>query len=172
MISRTNRHSEGRHLGRPAEGPPAEHEPRRQLAVQRSLDGAPLAIIGPEMGGAKRWLSQWKTRSPATEPPWFQERSRRPAPPPAKTPEAREAHLIALRQAVAPAGSAPVSACGIREPRRPHPRASSPSLRPIYRSLNRQTTAGGRPSRARDQRQGTLAPRPLTRCARRKQPPC
>ena len=163
MTSRTNRHSEGRNLGRPDEGTPADHEQRRQLAVKRYLDGDPIEVICQEMGCAKSWLYKWKTRYQATDPTWFQERSRRPATTPAKTTEAIEAQIIALRQALSPEGSEPVSARVIRDHLRHHPSASIPSLRTIYRILNRQTTEGGRPSRASDKRQGTLAPRHLTR---------
>ena len=95
------------------------------------------------MGCAKSWLYKWKNRYQATDPAWSQERSRRPATTPTKTPEAIEAEIVALRQALSPDGSETVSARVIRDHLRHHPSASRPSLRTIYRILNRQTTEGG-----------------------------
>jgi Homeodomain-like domain len=88
-------------------------------------------------------LYKWKNRYQATDPAWSQERSRRPATTPAKTPEAIEAEIVALRQALSPDGSETVSARVLRDHLRHHPIASRPSLRTIYRILNRQTTEGG-----------------------------
>jgi transposase-like protein len=143
MTSRTNRHAEGRNLGSPDAGASSDLKQRRQLAVERYLDGDPIAVICHEMGCAKSWLYKWKNRYQATDPAWAQERSRRPATTPAKTPEAIEAEIVALRQALSPDGSETVSARVIRDHLRHHPMASLPSLRTIYRILNRQTTEGG-----------------------------
>ena len=143
MTSRTNRRSGCRNQGDTSEARPSDLEQRRQLAVQRYLDGAPIEVICQEMGCAKSWLYKWKNRYQATDPAWSQERSRRPATTPAKTPEAIEAEIVALRQALAPDGSETVSARVIRDHLRHHPIASRPSLRTIYRILNRQTTEGG-----------------------------
>ena len=115
---------------------------RRQLAVQRYLDGDPIERICQEMGCAKSWLYKWKNRYQATEPTWSQERSRRPKTTPAKTPEAIEAAIIQLRQTLSPDGSETVSARVIRDHLCHHPIASIPSLRTIYRILNRQTKRG------------------------------
>ena len=107
--------------------------------MKRYLDGDPIEQICREMGCSKSWLYKWKSRYQAAEPTWSQERSRRPKTTPAKTSEAIEAALIALRQTLAPDGSAPVSARGIRDHLRHHTTGSIPSLRTIYRILNRQT---------------------------------
>jgi transposase-like protein len=139
MTSRTNRHAEGRNQGGAGEVAPADLESRRQLAVKRYLDGDPIEQICREMGCSKSWLYKWKNRYQAAAPTWSQERSRRPKTTPAKTPEAIEAALIALRQTLAPDGSAPVSARGIRDHLRHHTTGAIPSLRTIYRILNRQT---------------------------------
>jgi len=133
----------GQNLGGTDEVTPSNLEQRRQLAVQRYLDGDLIETICHEMGCAKSWLYKWKNRYQATEPTWSQERSRRPATTPAKTPEAIEAEIVALRQALSPDGSETVSARVIRDHLRHHPIASLPSLRTIYRILNRQTTEGG-----------------------------
>src|SRR6516225_11722650 len=143
MTSRTNRHSGGQNPGGTGEVAPLDFEKRRQLAVKRYLDGDPIEVICQEMGCAKSWLYKWKNRYQATDPAWSQERSRRPATTPAKTPEAIEAEIVALRQVLSPDGSETVSARVIREHLRHHPLASRPSLRTISRILNRQTTEGG-----------------------------
>jgi transposase-like protein len=139
MTSRTNRHAEGRNQGGAGEVASADLESRRQLAVKRYLDGDPIEQICREMGCAKSWLYKWKNRYQAAEPTWSQERSRRPKTTPAKTSVAIEAALIALRHTLAPDGSAPVSARGMRDHLRHHTTGSIPSLRTIYRILNRQT---------------------------------
>ena len=87
-------------------------------------------------------LYKWKNRYQAAEPTWSQERSRRPKTTPAKTPEAIEAAIIDLRRTLSPEGSEPASARGIREHLCHHPIASIPSLRTIYRILNRQRQEG------------------------------
>ena len=138
MTSRTNRHAEGRNQDGAGEVAPADLESRRQLAVQRYLDGDPIEQICREMGCSKSWLYKWKNRYQAAEPAWSQERSRRPKTTPAKTPEAIEAAIIELRRTLLPEGSEPASARGIRDHLCHHPIASLPSLRTIYRILNRQ----------------------------------
>ena len=143
MTSRTNCHTEGRNLSSPDAGASSDLQHRRQLAVERYLDGDPIEVICQEMGCAKNWLYKWKNRYQATDPAWSQERSRRPATTPATTPETIEAEIVALRQALSPDGAATVSARVIREHFRHHPLASRPALRTISRILNRQTTEGG-----------------------------
>ena len=142
MTSRTNRHAEGRNQGGTSAAAFSDLEHRRQLAVARYLDGDPIEVICQEMGCAKSWLYKWKHRYQATDPAWSQERSRRPATTPAKTPEAIEAEIVALRQALSPDGSETVSARMIQTHLSHHPGASLPSLRMIYRILNRQPQKG------------------------------
>jgi hypothetical protein len=117
---------------------PSALERRRHEAVARSLAGDPIAVICREMGCAKRWLYTWKKRSQVTEPPWGQERSRCPATTPTKTPEALEAAIVRLHQALAPDGAGTVSADAIRDHLRQHGVHAIPSRRTIYRMLNRQ----------------------------------
>ena len=105
MTSRTNRHLEGRYLDGTADGTPSTLEQRRQLAVQRYLDGDRIETICHEMGCAKSWLYKWKNRYQATEPTWSQERSRRPETTPTKTPEGIEAAIIQLCQTLSPDGA-------------------------------------------------------------------
>jgi hypothetical protein len=142
MPSRTHRHLKGRSLDGTADGTPSTLAQRRQLAVQRSLNGDRIETICHEMGWAKSWLYTWKDRSRATEPPWAQERSRRPETTPTKTPEDIASVIIQLRQTWAPDGANTVSARVIQAHLRQHSRASLPSLRTIYRMLNRQPKQG------------------------------
>jgi len=163
MTSRTNRHSGGRNQGDLDEVAPSDLEQRRQLAVERYLAGDPIAVICQELGCAKSWLYKWKQRYQAAEPTWSQERSRRPKTTPARTPEAIEAEITRLRQTLSPDGSEPVSARVIRDHLCQHPIAAIPSLRTIYRILNRQTQEGASPSTATLNRTDHLTPRHMTR---------
>ena len=159
MTSRTNRHAEGRHQGGTGATASSDLEHRRQLAVARYLDGDPIEVICQELGCAKSWLYKWKKRYRAAESTWSQERSRRPKTTPSKTPEAIAAALIALRQTLSPDGSATVSARVIRDHLRHHATASIPSLRTIYRILNRQTKEVASPSTAMHNSHDNLTPR-------------
>src|SRR5499427_11120211 len=163
MTSRTNFHAEGRNLGSPDAGASSDLQHRRQLAVERYLDGDPIEVICQEMGCSKSWLYKWKHRYQAAEPPWSQERSRRPKTTPARTPEAIEAEITRLRQTLSPDGSEPVSARVIRDHLCHHSIAAIPSLRTIYRILNRQTQEGASPSTATLNRTDHLTPRHMTR---------
>jgi len=142
MTSRTNRHLGGQHLDGTDDVTPSTLEQRRQLAVQRYLDGDLIETICHEMGCAKSWLYKWKNRYQATEPTWAQERSRRPETTPTKTPEGIESAIIQLRQTLAPDGAETVSARVIQTHLSHHPSASLPSLRTIYRILTRQPMKG------------------------------
>lgn len=142
MTSRTNSHSGGRQQGRAGEVTLSALEQRRQLAVQRYLDGDLIETICHEMGCAKSWLYKWKNRYQATEPTWAQEHSRRPETTPTKTPEGIESAIIQLRQTLSPDGAETVSARVIQAHLSHHPSASFPSLRTIYRILNRQPKKG------------------------------
>jgi transposase len=113
-------------------------ERRRQEAVARYLAGDPIEVICRELGCAKSWLYKWKTRYEATAPDWFQEHSRRPETTLTKTPDALEAEIVWLRQALSPDGSGVVSAAVIRDQLRQQGGGSIPSRRTIYRILKRQ----------------------------------
>ena len=142
MTSRTNRHLGGQHLDGTDDVTPSPLEQRRQLAVQRYLNGDRIETICHEMGCAKSWLYKWKNRYRTTEPTWAQERSRRPETTPTKTAEDIESAIIQLRQALAPDGANTVSARVIQTHLSHHSSASRPSLRTIYRILNRQPKKG------------------------------
>jgi transposase-like protein len=142
MTSRTNRHSGGQNQGDPGEVAPSDLEQRRQLAVERYLAGDPIAVICQEMGCAKSWLYKWKHRYQATEPAWVTARSRRPETTPSKTPETVAAAIIRLHQTLSPDASGTVRARVIRDHLGQHGVTSIPSMRTIYRILNRQTQEG------------------------------
>ena len=156
MTSRTNRHLGGQHLDGTDDVTPSTLEQRRQLAVQRYLDGDRIETICHEMGCAKSWLYKWKNRYQATEPTWAQEHSRRPETTPTKTPEGIESAIIQLRQTLAPDGAETVSARRIQTHLSHHPGASLPSLRTIYRILSRQPQKGAAQS-VTSSRIGSLA---------------
>ena len=142
MTSRTNRHLGGQHLDGTDDVTPSTLEQRRQLAVQRYLDGDLIETICHEMGCAKSWLYKWKNRYQATEPTWAQEHSRRPETTPTKTPEGIESAILQLRQTLPPDGAETVSARVIQAHLSHHPSLSLPSLRTIYRILKRQPKKG------------------------------
>ena len=142
MTSRTNSHLGGQNLSGRDAVTPSNLEQRRQLAVQRYLDGDRIETICREMGCAKSWLYKWKKRYQATEPTWAQEHSRRPETTPPKTPEGIEVTIIQLRQTLSPDGAETVSARVIQDHLSHHPIASIPSLRTIYHILNRQPKKG------------------------------
>lgn len=142
MTSRTNRHLGGQHLDGTDDVTPSTLEQRRQLAVQRYLDGDLIETICHEMGCAKSWLYKWKNRYQATEPTWAQEHSRRPETTPTKIPEGIESAILQLRQTLSPDGAEIVSARVIQAHLSHHPSASLPSLRTIYRILKRQPKKG------------------------------
>jgi len=142
MTSRTNRHSGGQNPGGTGEVAPLDFEKRRQLAVKRYLDGDPIEVICQEMGCAKSWLYKWKQRYQATEPAWFTARSRRPETTPSKTPETVAAAIMQLYQTLSPDASGTVRARVIRDHLSQHGVTSIPSMRTIYRMLNRQPQEG------------------------------
>jgi transposase-like protein len=137
MTSRTNGHAEGQN--RAAEATPlfSDLESRRQEAIQRYLGGEPIEQICQTMRCSKSWLYKWKNRYQATEPDWLRARSRRPVTLASKTPEAVEADIVRLHRALSTPDRQTVSARQIHEYLRQHDGASIPSIRTIYRILNR-----------------------------------
>jgi hypothetical protein len=139
MTWRTNDHIEGPNRGAQTASPLDALEQRRQEAIQRYLDGDPIEQICREMRCSKSWLYKWKNRYQVTEPDWARPRSRRPVTTPSKTPAAIEAQIVRLWQTVSPPGSPTRSARVIRDQLAQDGGASVPSIRTIYRILNRHT---------------------------------
>jgi Homeodomain-like domain len=138
MTSTTNRNSEGENQRAETQLSPVARQQRRQEALQRYLAGDPIEVICREMSCSKSWLYKGKNRYQVTEPDWVKERSRRPQPPPTKTPEVLEAEIVRLRQALSPDDSGTVSADVIRDHLRRHGGDWIPSRRTVYRILKRQ----------------------------------
>jgi len=137
MTSRTNGDFKSPFQGVRVQPALAALEPRRQEAVKRYLDGEPIERICQEMGCSKSWLYKWKNRYQVTEPDWSQARSRRPQTSPTQTPVAVALEIVRLSQTLSPQKSGTVSARVIRDHLREHDGASRPSIRTIYRILNR-----------------------------------
>lgn len=137
MTSRTIRQAEGRDLDGNTQPILSAFEQRRRDAVKRYLDGEPIEQICQEMGCSKSWLYKWKKRYQFAEPGWSQTWSRRPETTPTKTPEALEAEIVRLYQTLLPGESGTVSAQLIRDHLAQHADRSRPSIRTIYRILNR-----------------------------------
>ena len=142
MTSRTNRHPERQEQGDPMSTSLSALHLRRQDAIERYLAGEPIETICREMGCSKSWLYKWKNRYEASKPTWSQERSRRPRSIPTHTPEALEKAIVHVRDSVSPAASRSVSARMIREHLGRHHVESLPSLRTIYRILQRHPRRG------------------------------
>jgi transposase len=138
MTSRTNGHMGDEHHRRKTPTLLSAHERRRQEAVARYLAGDRIEVICQEMGCSKSWLYKWKTRYQVSDPDWVQERSRRPQTTPTKTPEALEAQIVWLRQALSSDRSGAVNVDAIRDHLRQQGSGSIPSRRTIYRILKRQ----------------------------------
>ena len=137
MTSRTNRHLGGQHLGGTDDVTPSTLEQRRQLAVQRYLDGDPIEVICREMGCAKSWLYKWRDRYQADDPTWAQEVSRRPMTSPAQLSTTLEQDILRLRQTALSTGAGPTNAAAIRQALKDQTIGPVPSLRTIYRVLQR-----------------------------------
>ena len=137
MTSRTNRQSEGRNQDGNTQPTLSAPEKRRQDAVKRYVDGEPIERICQEMGCSKSWLYKWKKRYRLTEPDWSRTRSRRPETIPTKTPEALEAEIVRLYHTLSLGESGTVSAQLIRDHLAQHSGPTRPSIRTIYRILNR-----------------------------------
>ena len=135
--SRTIRQSRGRNHDDNTHPVLSALEQRRQDAVKRYMDGEPIERICQEMGCAKSWLYKWKKRYRFDKPDWSQTRSRRPQTTPTQTPEALEAEIVRLYQTLTPDESGTVSVQQIRDHLAQHAGPSSPSIRTIYRILNR-----------------------------------
>jgi transposase-like protein len=137
MTSRTNSHSGGRQQGRAGEVTLSALEQRRQLAVQRYLDGDPIEVICREMGCTKSWLYKWRDRYQADDPTWAQEVSRRPMTSPAKLSTTLEQDIWRLRQTALSTGAGPTNAAAIRQALKDTGVEHIPSRRTIYRVLQR-----------------------------------
>ena len=138
MTSRTK--SENRDQPRDQKGtlrsPRLEH--RRQQAIARYLAGDKIEIICREMGCSKSWLYKWRGHYQADHPTWTQALSRRPETSPAQLAAHIAEEIVHLRHALLPQGAGPASAATIQQALQAKALAPVPSLRTIYRVLQRR----------------------------------
>jgi transposase-like protein len=116
---------------------PHRLEHRRQQAIARYLAGDKIETICREMGCAKSWLYKWRDRYQADNPTWTQEWSRRPETSPAQLSAPIEEDIMHLRHALLPQSAGPASAAAIQQALKDKASAPVPSLRTIYRVLQR-----------------------------------
>jgi transposase-like protein len=112
------------------------HEQRRQRAIDRYLAGDPIEDICQELACSKSWLYKWRDRYLATDPSWSAELSRRPRPPPTKTPQRIAQIVVVLRQTLAQHGQ-DCGAAAIQQALAQQGIEPVPSQRTIYRILHR-----------------------------------
>ena len=117
---------------------PHRLERRRQQAIARYLAGDKIETICCEMGCSKSWLYKWRDRYQADNPTWTQEVSRRPETSPAQLSEPIEEEIVHLRHALLPQGAGPASAAAIQQVLKDKAIEPVPSLRTIYRVLQRR----------------------------------
>jgi putative transposase len=113
-------------------------EQRRQQAVVRYLAGEKIEAICRDMHCSKRWLYKWKARSQAENPGWATGLSPQPRPRPRQTPEPMEMEqrVVTLRRTLGQSGQRG-SATAIQQGLQQQGREPLPSLRTIYRILQR-----------------------------------
>jgi transposase-like protein len=112
------------------------HEQRRQRAIDRYLAGDPIEDICRDLACSKSWLYKWRDRYLATDPSWSAALSRRPSPPPTKTPQRIAQVVVALRQTLAQHGE-DCGAAAIQQALAQQGIEPVPSQRTIYRLLHR-----------------------------------
>jgi hypothetical protein len=116
---------------------PPHHAQRRKHAIDRDLAGDKIDDICRQMACATSWLYKWKTRDQAGHLSWAKERSRRPRSHADKTPQ-RIAQAVIERRRTLDQNGQRCGAQALRHALAHHGIASLPSLRTIYRMLQRQ----------------------------------
>jgi putative transposase len=109
---------------------------RRQQAIARSLAGDQIAAICRDRHCAKRWLYKWKARYQADDPGGATGRSTQPRRKPRQTPQPIAQHGITVHQTFVQRGQRG-SAAAIQRERTQQGREPIPSLRTMYRILQR-----------------------------------
>ena len=137
MTSRTNSGNKEQTRDQRETRMPHRLEHRRQQAIARYLAGDKIETICREMGCAKSWLYKWRDRYQADHPTWTQELSRRPETSPTQLAAHIEEEIVHLRHALVPQSAGPASAAAIQQVLKDKAIAPVPSLRTIYRVLQR-----------------------------------
>jgi hypothetical protein len=109
---------------------------RRKQAVGRYLAGDTIAAMGRDLHGAKSWLSTWKARYQADDPPGAQGLSTQPRHQPRPGPQRRAQRVVELRRTLGQRGP-PGHAASIQQELAPQGIKPIPALRTIYRMLQR-----------------------------------
>jgi putative transposase len=113
---------------------PQDH--RRQQAIARYLAGDNIEAICSDLHCAKSWLYKWKARYQADNPGWAMRRSTRPHSTPNQTPQPIAQRIVTLHQTWVQSGQ-PASAAAIQQELQQQGLEPVPSLRTIYRILQR-----------------------------------
>ena len=137
ITSSTHSHSQGTNAPLKEAIMPQHHEQRRKHAIDRYLAGDKIDDICRQMACSKSWLYKWKTRYQAGNLSRAKERSRRPSRHADKTPQRIEQAVIEMRRTLDQNGQR-CGAQAIRHALEHHGIAAPPSLRTIYRILQRQ----------------------------------
>ena len=111
-------------------------EQRRKQAVVRYLAGDKIEAICRDLRCSKSWLYKWKARYQADDPEWAQSLSTQPQQKPSQLPQRMQQRVVELRRTWAPSGK-PVSAEAIQQELEQQGIKPIPSLRTIYRMLQR-----------------------------------
>ena|SRR2546426_851353 len=113
---------------------PQEH--RRQQAIARYLAGDKIEAICRDLHCAKSWLYKWKARYQADDPAWTTGLSTQPRRKPSQTPQPIAQSVVTLRRRLVQSGK-PGSAAAIQQGLQQQGMAPIPSLRTMYRILQR-----------------------------------
>jgi len=116
-------------------GHPQEH--RRHQAIARYLAGDNIETICRDLHCTKSWLYKWKARYQADAPGWATRRSTQPRHKPNQTPQPMAQRIVTLHQTLVQSGQRR-SAAAIQQELQQQGLKPVPSLRTIYRILQRQ----------------------------------
>jgi putative transposase len=116
-------------------------EHRRQQAITRYLAGDTIEAICRDLHCSKSWLYTWKARYQADTPAWTTGLSTQPRRKPRQTSQPIARHVVMLRRTLVQNGQQG-SAAAIQRECEQQGIAPIPSLRTIYRILQRQAKEG------------------------------
>jgi len=111
-------------------------EHRRHEAIARYLAGDKIEAICRDMHCAKSWLYKWKARYQADDPAWTTGLSTQPRHKASQTPQPMAQSIVTLHRTLVQRGKSG-SAAAIQEGLRQQGIAPIPSLRTIYRIMQR-----------------------------------
>ena len=112
-------------------------EHRRQQAVARYLAGEKIEAVCRDLPCSKSWLHKWKARYQAADPGWATRQSTHPRHKPSQTPQPIAQRIVTLHRTLVQSGQRG-SAAAIQQELQQQGIRPMPSLRTIYRILQRQ----------------------------------